>query len=85
MSIISTEQIQKDIDKIPEEAQYLYLLIDFIQILRKPYPEVTTQKTVPSDRPPLFLEEASEFIGCLEGEPGDLATNKKHLEGLGKK
>jgi hypothetical protein len=83
MSIISTEQIQKDIDKLPEEAQYL--LIDFIQILRKRYPEVTTQKTVTSDRPASFLEEASEFIGCLEGGPGDLATNKKHLEGLGKK
>jgi hypothetical protein len=83
MSIISTEQIQKDIDKLPEEAQYL--LIDFIQILRKRYPEVTTQKTVISDHPLSFLEEASEFIGCLEGGSGDLATNKKHLEGLGKK
>jgi hypothetical protein len=83
MSIISSEQIQKDIDKLPEVAQYL--LIDFIQILRKRYPEVTTQKTAKSDRPSSFLEDASEFIGCLEGGPGDLATNKKHLESLGKK
>lgn len=82
MSIISAEQIQKDIDRLPEEAQYL--LIDFIQILRKRYPEITTQETAKGDRPLSFLEDASEFIGCLEGGSGDLATNKKHLEGLGK-
>lgn len=47
MSIISTEQIQKDIDKLPEEAQYL--LIDFIQILRKRYPEVINEKPIQED------------------------------------
>ncbi len=30
-----------------------------------------------------FLEDAKEFIGCVDGGPGDLATNKKYLEGLG--
>lgn len=28
-------------------------------------------------------DELSEFIGCVDGGPGDLATNKKYLEGLG--
>jgi hypothetical protein len=71
MPTISLEQIQKDIEKLPTEAQAL--LIDFIQILRKRYPEAISSK---SDHPS-FLEDASEFIGCLEGGPGDLATNKK--------
>lgn len=28
-------------------------------------------------------DELSEFIGCVDGGPGDLATNEKYLEGLG--
>jgi hypothetical protein len=28
-------------------------------------------------------EAAKEFAGCVDGGPGDLATNKKYLEGFG--
>ncbi|MFN6487462.1 MULTISPECIES: DUF2281 domain-containing protein [unclassified Nostoc] len=31
-----------------------------------------------------FLEAAKEFIGCVDGGPGDLAINKKYLEGFGR-
>ena len=34
--------------------------------------------------PSSFAAQAKEFIGCLDGGPTDLASNKKHLEGLGK-
>lgn len=30
-----------------------------------------------------FAELASAYIGAVDGGPGDLATNKKHLEGYG--
>lgn len=34
-----------------------------------------------------FFEAASRlgFIGCIEGTPSDLSTNKKHMEGFGKR
>ena len=74
MAIIVLEQIQKDIENLPEDAQYL--LIDFLEILKKRY-----SKTAPN---PLTVEEDwSDFIGCLEGGPGDLATNKQYMEGFG--
>ena len=81
--MISLEQIQIDIQKLPEEAQDL--LVDFIQILKKRYPESAVENKSESNSPISFLEDAQEFIGCLEGGTGDLATNKKHLEGFGLK
>jgi hypothetical protein len=79
--MISLEQIQNDIQTLPPEAQDL--LIDFIQILKKRYPEQPSENTDSSPESKSFLEDAHEFIGCLEGGPGDLATNKKYLEGFG--
>lgn len=79
--MISIDQIQSDIQTLPPEAQDL--LIDFIQLLKKRYPETKTENTDVSLESRSFLEDAHEFIGCLEGGPGDLATNKKYLEGFG--
>lgn len=31
-----------------------------------------------------FSDVAREFIGCLDGGPGDLATNPKHLKDFGR-
>lgn len=72
------EELQQEIKELPEEMQEL--LIDFVQILKKRYQEVPVQ----SEESTSFLEDAAEFAGCLEGGPGDLATNKRYLEGLGK-
>jgi len=77
----SLEQIQQDIQTLSaDERQLLY---DFIQLLKKSHTLTSPGMPVPESKPS-FLEEASEFIGCLEGGPGDLATNKKHMEGFGK-
>jgi hypothetical protein len=81
--IISLDKIQEDIQQLPEEAQDL--LVDFIQILKKRFPETNTVNRNKSERSLSFLEDAQEFIGCLEGGPGDLATNKKYLEEFGSK
>jgi hypothetical protein len=29
------------------------------------------------------LEMAGDLVGCLDGGPGDLSTNPKHMEGFG--
>lgn len=31
-----------------------------------------------------FGEVAAEFIGCVDGGPGDLATSPNHMEGYGR-
>jgi len=75
MSIIIPEQIQKDIEKLPEEAQYL--LIDFIEILKKRYlpnlQEVTDRQTEKSESQ---KQDWSDFIGSIEAEL-DLSRNYK--------
>lgn len=45
---------------------------------------VSSTNNLPAENKSSFLEAASEFVGCLEGGPGDLATHKKHREGFGK-
>jgi hypothetical protein len=72
------EQIQQDLQCLSEAEQKL--LYDFIQLLKKNHalPSLATSMMRPS-----FLEEASEFVGCLEGGTGDLATNKAHMQGFG--
>ena len=51
-------------------------LIDFLEFLN--------DQNSASDNAPetSAYDELSEFIGCVDGGPGDLATNKKYLEGL---
>lgn len=75
------EQLQQDIQTLSEaERQLIY---DFIQLLKKSHTLPLPSPPISEDQPS-FLESASEFVGCLEGGPGDLATNKKHMEGFGK-
>lgn len=66
----------------PEKQQEV---IDFIQLLQ--YKEMHKQETLQDkeqEKQVSFLEAAKEFIGCIDAGPGDLATNKKYLEGLGR-
>jgi hypothetical protein len=30
-----------------------------------------------------FLTAAQRYVGCLEGDPSDLSTNPKYMEGFG--
>ena len=42
--------------------------------------EITEEKNTVS-----FYEAAKEYIGCVDGGLGDLATNKDYLRGIGSK
>ena len=41
------------------------------------------EQYAPADKPS-FAEAAKAWIGSLDGGPGDLATNPRHLKGFGK-
>lgn len=66
----------------PEKQQEVLNFIEFLH-----FKEMQNQKT-PEDKEKekqvSFLEAAKEYIGCVDGGTGDLATNKKHLEGYGR-
>lgn len=68
----SSEQIQRDIQDLPEEAQAL--LIDFIEVLKRRYvrPERASQQS------PYERFKDSGFIGCVSVEK-DLSTTYKQV------
>ncbi|MCZ8192399.1 MAG: DUF2281 domain-containing protein, partial [Microcystis sp. LE19-338.1B] len=83
--MINLEQIQQDINQLPEEAQNL--LIDFIELLKKRYslakkPEIAA-KINPEAQSTLDILKESGLIGCISAE-SDLSTNYKSVlkEGL---
>ena len=83
--MINLEQIQQDINQLPEEAQNL--LIDFIELLKKRYslakkPEIAS-KINPEAQSTLDILKESGLIGCISAE-SDLSTNYKSVlkEGL---
>lgn len=69
------EQIQKDIQDLPEEAQNL--LMDFIEILKKRYPK-PTQPERNSEKSTYQQFKNSGFIGCASVEE-DLSTTYKRV------
>lgn len=71
--MLNIEQIQQDINKLPEDAQSL--LIDFIELLKKCYSSPDKQDIRKEDSENQ-LEDWSDFIGCMEAEP-DLSRNYK--------
>jgi hypothetical protein len=76
--MINLEQIQQDINQLPEEAQNL--LIDFIELLKKRYslakkPEIAA-KINPEAQSTLDILKESGLIGCISAE-SDLSTNYK--------
>jgi hypothetical protein len=46
--------------------------------------ELSPEQPVISDQSLSFLSVAGDLIGCLEGLPPDLSTNKDYMEGFGK-
>lgn len=77
MSIIqaATEKMRS----LPPEKQQEVL--DFIEFLQSQLAQKNTN--IEQIEPISFLEAAQKFAGCVDGGPGDLATNKQYLEGLG--
>lgn len=79
--MLNLEQIQKDINELPPEAQTL--LVDFIDLLKKRYPTLEKQ-TNNSNQPPnhqqstLDILKEAELIGCMSAEP-DLSANYKSV------
>lgn len=73
------EVIIENLEKLPLEKQQEVL--EFIKVLQSNVPQPNTNKEEPESVS--FLVAAQEFAGCVDGGSGDLATNKKHLEGLG--
>ena len=69
------EQIQEDIQQLPEEAQTL--LVDFIELLKKRYLNIA-QLEPTSEKSPYQKFKESGFIGCVSvGE--DLSTTYKRV------
>ncbi|HYW22209.1 MAG TPA: hypothetical protein VE956_23425 [Nodularia sp. (in: cyanobacteria)] len=69
--VIKFEEIYRDIDTLPEEAQTL--LLDFIQLLKKRYPQTENQhieneKTFSSTQKPHPLDTFIETHGAWEDE-----------------
>ena len=84
--MVNIEQIQKDINELPEEAQTL--LIDFIDVLKKRYSvaekrEVKSHPNLSDRSSTLDILKESGLIGCISAE-SELSTNYKSAirEGL---
>ncbi|MDZ7956128.1 DUF2281 domain-containing protein [Nostoc sp. DedQUE09] len=77
MSIIQTAT--EKMRSLPPEKQQEVL--DFIEFLQSQLAQKNTN--IEQIEPISFLEASQKFAGCVDGVPGDLATNKQYLEGLG--
>ncbi|MEH1856775.1 MAG: DUF2281 domain-containing protein [Nostoc sp.] len=64
----------------PEKQQEVLNFIEFLQYKEKQKQDIQHQE---EKEPISAYEAAKEFAGCIDGGPGDLATNKKYLEGYG--
>ncbi|MEH2180548.1 DUF2281 domain-containing protein [Nostoc sp.] len=64
----------------PEKQQEVLNFIEFLQFKEMQKQDVQHQE---EKEPISAYEAAKEFAGCVDGGPGDLATNKKYLEGYG--
>jgi len=77
--MLDIQQIQTDINELPEEAQTL--LLDFIDLLKKRY-STPEKRAINSDPAPnqqlstLEILKESELIGCISAEP-NLSTDYK--------
>ncbi|MEH2191696.1 MAG: DUF2281 domain-containing protein [Nostoc sp.] len=79
---IDKEQIIIDeVKKLPPDK--LEEVINFIQFLQYQEKKKQDLEHKEGKEPISAYEAAKEYIGCIDGGPGDLATNKKYLEGFG--
>ncbi|OCQ93367.1 hypothetical protein BCD67_03630 [Oscillatoriales cyanobacterium USR001] len=55
-------------------------VLDFVEFLlsRQPLPEFTHPDVTSMSA----LEAMGDLVGCVDGGPGDLATNKEYLRGI---
>lgn len=63
----------------PVEQQAVLDFAEFLESKRN-----RTANNEPPDATAVsFLDAARKYIGCLEGGPDDLSTNKTYMEGFG--
>lgn len=76
---MNIEQIVDKLKTLTSEKQQEVL--DFVEFLQTK----TLQEEVKSQEREVVsaLTLAQKWVGCVEGGPSDLSTNKKYLEGLG--
>jgi hypothetical protein len=60
----------------PQQQQQVINYIEFLQ-----YQTHKTDITQEPPTAPSFYDAAQEYIGSVDGGPGDLATNKDYLKG----
>ncbi len=58
----------------PEKQQQV---LDFVEFLQSKSPKVKFKH--PDGTPMSVFEAAGDLVGCVDGGPGDLATNKEYL------
>jgi hypothetical protein len=81
-AIDKEQMIIDEVKKLsPEKQQEVLNFIEFLQFKAQ---KQETLQDKEKEKQVSFLEAAKEYIGCVDGGPGDLATNKKHLEGYGR-
>ncbi|MDV2992372.1 MAG: hypothetical protein N4J56_002026 [Chroococcidiopsis sp. SAG 2025] len=79
MSIEQT--VLEKLKTLPIEKQQEVL--DFVEFLQSKTPAKESDSQ--EDKPVVSaLTLAQKWVGCLEGGPPDLSTNKKYMEGYGK-
>lgn len=79
----ATDKEQTILDRIRNlSLQQQQEVLDFIEFLqfKARKPEIEEEKKEPISA----YEAAKDFAGCVDGGPGDLSTNKKYLEGMGR-
>ena len=78
----ATTPIQTILDKLNtltnQQQQEVINFIEFLQF-KAQKPQKNDEET-----PISFYEAAKEYIGCVDGGPGDLGTNKEYLKTMGK-
>ncbi|MEA5537076.1 DUF2281 domain-containing protein [Crocosphaera sp. XPORK-15E] len=79
--MINLEQLQRELDELPEEAQAL--LMDFVELLKKRYginekQKMKSETKLDDQLSTLDILKDSGLIGCISAEP-DLSTNYKSV------
>ncbi|CAN5888566.1 hypothetical protein BH24DEI2_BH24DEI2_05230 [soil metagenome] len=74
---MTTEQrVTEKLRRLPADKQKTVL--EFVEFLE-------SRAATPTEEPKSFGALADVYIGAVDGGPGDLSTNKNHLEGYGKR
>lgn len=77
-TITSTKELKIQLpEDLPTGTFKVVLVIDETSVL-------SAEQPAKADESQSFLDVAGDLIGCLEGLPPDLSTNKSYMEDFGK-